>query len=326
MKVLHLLSSDSFSGAENVAISIIENLRDNDNYEFVYVSKDGEIRKVLDEKGINHHLVSEINLKSVKKIIEEEKPDIIHAHDYRASTFTALTGFKGKIISHIHNNWPFAKKWNKYTIIFKTVSRKFDNIVFVSTATFDEAVYKKSVEEKSLVLPNIIDKEKIKKLSQETNEYGKFDVGFIGRITEQKNPEQFVRIVEKISEKKNVKAVMIGAGEIDTKKLDIKKTGYLENPYRVLKDCKCVVMPSRWEGFGLTAIECLSLNVPVFNSGVGGLSEIFAENEEYICKTDEEYIEKILNYLENPEKPKVNIDRFTDKKAYYGKIKELYES
>ncbi len=324
MKILHLLFSDSFSGAENVAISIIENLRD--DYDFIYASKDGKIRKVLDEKGINHHLVPEINLKSVKKIIAEEKPDIIHAHDYFASTFAALSGFKGKIISHIHNNYPFAKKWNKYTIIFKTVSRKFDNIVFVSNATFDEAVYKKSVAKKSLILPNVVDKEKIVKLSKEKNEFGKFDIAFVGRIAEQKNPEQFVRIVEKISEKKNIKAVMIGAGEIDTKNLDIKKTGHLENPYKVLKDCKCAIMPSKHEGFGLVAVECLSLGVPVFNSGAGGLSEIFAENEEYICKTDEEYIEKILNYLENPEEPKVNINRFTDKKAYYGKIKELYES
>lgn len=324
MKVLHLLFSDSFSGAENVALSIIENLRD--DFDFIYASKDGEIRRILEEKKIKHHLVPEINLKSVKKIIEEEKPDVIHAHDYFASTFAALSGFKGKIISQIHNNYPFAKKWNKYTIIFKTVSRKFDNIVFVSNATFNEAVYKKSVEKKSLVLPNIIDKEKIKKLSQEKNEFGKFDVGFIGRITEQKNPEQFIRIIEKISEKRKIKAVMIGAGEIDTKNLDIKKTGYLENPYKVLKDCKCVVMPSKWEGFGLTAIECISLGVPVFSSGAGGLSEIFAENKGYICKTDEEYVEKILNYLENPEKPDVNIDKFTDKKSYHGKIKELYES
>ena len=324
MKVLHLLSSDSFSGAENVAISIIENLRE--DYEFVYASKDGEIRKVVEEKGIKCHLVPEINLKSIKKIIEEEKPDIIHAHDYRASTFAALTGFKGKIISHIHNNWPFAKKWNKYTIIFKTVSRKFDNIIFVSNATFNESVYKKSVEKKSIILPNIIDEKKIEKMSQEKNELGKYDVGFIGRITEQKNPEQFIRIVEKISEKRKIKAVMIGAGEINIKDLNIKKTGYLENPYKVLKDCKCVVMPSKWEGFGLTAIECLSLGIPVFNSGAGGLSEIFAENKKYICKTNDEYVGKILNYLGNPEKPKVNIDRFTDKKSYYKKIKELYES
>ena len=38
--------------------------------------------------------------------------------------------------------------------------------------------------------------------------------------------------------------------------------------------CDVVVMPSRWEGFGLVAIEAMRAAKPVFASEVGGLTEI----------------------------------------------------
>lgn len=160
MKILHLLVSDSFSGAENVAISICKNL--SEEYDFAYASKDGKIKETLETNEVKYHLVDKMNLKAVKKIIKEEQPDIIHAHDYYASTFAALSGFEGKIIAHIHNNWPFAKKWNKYTFIFRVVCRKFDKIIFVSKTAFNEAVYKKYVEEKAIILPNVVDRAKSK--------------------------------------------------------------------------------------------------------------------------------------------------------------------
>lgn len=120
---------------------------------------------------------------------------------------------------------------------------------------------------------------------------------------------------------------MIGDGSaVDTRGLNIKMTGYLKNPFCVLKDCKCIIMPSRWEGFGLTAIECLVLGVPVYNSGVGGLSEVFGNNSEFICKTDKEYIEKVIACLNNPKPVKIDLERYIDKKMYYKKIKEIYES
>ena len=48
--VLHILNTGSYSGAENVVITIIEGFRKYGyNTEFVYVSLDGTIRDVLKE-------------------------------------------------------------------------------------------------------------------------------------------------------------------------------------------------------------------------------------------------------------------------------------
>lgn len=45
----------------------------------------------------------------------------------------------------------------------------------------------------------------------------------------------------------------------------------LEEAYR---SCDAVIVPSRWEGFGLVAVEAMARSKPVFASAVGGLVDI----------------------------------------------------
>lgn len=59
-KVLHIIDSHSYSGAENVIISIMENTKD--DVDACYTSPDGSIRDILNQKGITlcniivHHI------------------------------------------------------------------------------------------------------------------------------------------------------------------------------------------------------------------------------------------------------------------------------
>ena len=50
MVVLHVLQSDTFSGAENVACQIIKLFENDKNIEMIYSSKDGKISDTLKEK------------------------------------------------------------------------------------------------------------------------------------------------------------------------------------------------------------------------------------------------------------------------------------
>lgn len=133
MKVLHLLVSNKFSGAENVVCQIMENCKD---YEMVYCSPIGQIEKELVKRGINYIPLDKKNVKSIKKVIQLYKPDIIHAHDFTASVLASQTGFKGKLISHIHNNPPFIKKWGLKSILYNSTIDKYDKVVLVSNSIY----------------------------------------------------------------------------------------------------------------------------------------------------------------------------------------------
>lgn len=58
----------------------------------------------------------------------------------------------------------------------------------------------------------------------------------------------------------------------------IRLYGFQKNPYIYLKQAKVMCMPSKWEGFGLAAVEALALGKPVIAAPVGGLNDIINDN------------------------------------------------
>ena len=96
MKVLHILNSNKYSGAENVVITIIKNMPQ--NFECCYLSCSGPIEKTLLENGIRFKLVDKLSINAIKRVVKEFSPDIIHAHDFKASVLASKIKFKGVLI------------------------------------------------------------------------------------------------------------------------------------------------------------------------------------------------------------------------------------
>ena len=91
IKVLHILSSKTYNGAENVVCQINSMLQGTeDNIELIYCSLDGPVRSHIEENRIRFIPVSKIAKKEIARVIREVKPDIIHAHDMRAGFVAAL--------------------------------------------------------------------------------------------------------------------------------------------------------------------------------------------------------------------------------------------
>ena len=99
IKIMHLLQSDRFSGAENVVCQIMEMFRGNEDYEMIYVSPDGPISSSLKERNIPFYGLERLDYKNVRLAIKEINPNIIHAHDVSAGLFATLAAKKNiKII------------------------------------------------------------------------------------------------------------------------------------------------------------------------------------------------------------------------------------
>jgi glycosyltransferase involved in cell wall biosynthesis len=60
-------------------------------------------------------------------------------------------------------------------------------------------------------------------------------------------------------------------------------------------------MPSRWEGFGLAAVEALALGVPVVATEVGGLPGFIDESCGKLCDSKETFVEEISSLLSDTE-------------------------
>jgi len=84
IRVLHVLGSSKFYGAEHVVCDIIERFRGDTDVEMAYTSPDGEIAEALRAREIRFIPMKKLTPLSLKKAASVYRPDILHAHDVRA--------------------------------------------------------------------------------------------------------------------------------------------------------------------------------------------------------------------------------------------------
>lgn len=314
MKILHLLQSNRFSGAENVVCQIIGMFKNDSDYEFVYSSRDGQIREALSERGITFAPLKELTVAEVKRVIKEHKPDVIHAHDMRASFVAALACGKTRLVSHIHNNAFDSRGISAKSIAYLLAGIKAKHIFWVSQSSFDGYAFHRFFKKKSSVLYNIIDVDALKaKMQKDTASYD-YDIVYVGRLTYQKHPERLVSVLGKIAEKlPDVKAAIVGTGDLfeETKRLvsenglekNVDMLGFNSNPYKIMHDAKLMIMTSRWEGTPMCALEAMALGLPIVSTPTDGLKELVANGETgYLCETDDELVKACVELVKNVSK------------------------
>lgn len=310
MKVLHVLNSKIYSGAEKVVSQIIEMFRD--DVEMVYCSRDSQIVwDILEEQGISYVSLKELTPFELGRVIREQKPDLIHAHDMRASFVASLCCGKIPLISHIHNNAYDARGLSAKSIAYLWAGFKAKHIIWVSKSSYEGYCFHKLFADKSSVLYNIIDLEQLyKKRDQDENAYD-FDIIYVGRLTEQKNPQRLMEVCAKVREQKpDVRMAVVGTGELEeqTKQRcaelglqeNVQFLGFQSNPIKMVHDSKVMLLTSRWEGTPMCALEAMALGVPVVSTPADGMKDLIEDDVDgYLHDEDAVLAEKILRIVKD---------------------------
>lgn len=339
MKIVHLLQSTKYSGAESVVCQIIQMAPlISDEIEMIYVSPRGPIENILKEKKIRYFLLDSFSQHEIDRAIKELKPDLIQAHDFSASVKVAK--YKN-VISHLHNNASWLSKIDFRTIVYALCISRFKYIIGVSDSIRKEFLFNKFLGKKYVTLPNIVDDEKVLRMAEE-GDRRKFDLLYVGRFAEAKNPLRFLRIVKSVVDNGiNVKAVMLGQGPLFESCEEYIKTnnltehvdlqGFTSNPYCFMKNAKMLVMTSVYEGFGLVAVESMILGTPVLCTPVGGLVNIVDESCGALCESDNDFVDAIRKMYADNElliqksiSCKNNAKRFCNKANYISVLKRIY--
>lgn len=313
-KVMHLLTGTSFSGAENVACQIMSCFQGDADYEMFYCSPDGKIRDALTERNIRFVLMKEWSLLDVKRVLREEKPDIIHAHDMKASFYAALVCGKTPLVSHIHNNNFDSRGISIKALLYKFAGMKARHIFWVSKSAYEGYAFHDKFTGKSSILYNVIDIAAVyQKALEDTKEYI-YDIVYVGRLTFQKNPQRLVEVLTGVQKRyPTLKAAIVGDGDLEMQtkqvieELHVEKCidmlGYSSNPYKIIKNAKILIMTSRWEGLPMCALEAMALGVPIVSTPTDGLKEIVEDDKTgYLSDDDEILINRCYDILHEPER------------------------
>ena len=312
MKVMHVLNSRIYSGAEKVVCQIIKSFRD--DVEMVYCSPDSEIvRQMLSEQDVTFLPMETMSTAELKRVIREQKPDLIHAHDMRASFFSALCCGRIPLISHIHNNAYDARGLSPKTVAYLLAGFKAKHILWVSNSSFEGYAFHKLFAKKSSVLYNIIDTDVIfDKKAQDETAYD-YDMIYVGRLTFQKDPQRLMRLCARLKERKpDLKVAIVGTGELEEEvkalcaELKIQDNvhflGFQSNPIKMVHDSKAMILTSRWEGTPMCALEAMALGTPVVSTPSDGMTDLLDDGiNGYLTDDDAVMAEKLLKIMSDPE-------------------------
>ncbi|MBO7253346.1 MAG: glycosyltransferase [Oscillospiraceae bacterium] len=313
MKVMHVLNSRIYSGAEKVVCQIIHSFESGEKVEMVYTSPFSEnVTEMLEKEHVTYLPMEKMCIGELRRVIREQKPDVIHAHDMRASFFSALCCGSIPLVSHIHNNAYDARGLSVKSVLYLLAGFRAKHILWVSKSSFEGYLFHKLFAKKSSVLFNILDLKQIyEKKVQDANSYD-FDMIYVGRLTYQKDPQRLMRLCARLKQDKpDVKLAVVGTGELEgeTKALcqelglekNVQFLGFQSNPIKMIADSKALVLTSRWEGTPMCALEALALGTPVVSTPSDGMMDLIDNGVHgYLYEDDEQLAQSILKILQDP--------------------------
>lgn len=309
MRILHLLPTNSFSGAENVACQIIGLFSGNPDYDMAYCSPEGPIHKEVEGRNIRFIGLESFSRKQIRKAIKEFKPDVIHAHDMRATLMSAVIKGNLPVVSHIHCNAKGNNRPSVRSVLYYLSSLKCEHVLWVSKSAYDNYFFHRQLSRKSTILYNVIDEVDLKLRSESGDNQLCSDVVYVGRLSAEKDPIRLMNILRSVADAlPDVKVAIVGSGEMEEQTkaechrlgLDgnVSFTGFIPNPSGILKSSKVMVMTSIMEGTPMSILEAQALGIPVVSTPVGGIVDVITDGENgFLSDEDSVLAERIIDLV-----------------------------
>lgn len=333
IKVLHLLPMNKLSGAERMCLLICKHISEVKTY---VITGGPDLTAVFEKEGVQtSHLNFSIKqlpnlMRQLNQFVQEKQIDIIHAHDNMASLSAYLTkkryGLTVKIVSHIHNCYPWLEGNGIYKCIDRFIRPKYDFNITCGQVVYDYYEQHASYfnPKKTDILSNAIEvshlrmspQHQLDEIRQEFNlPTNQTIIGYIGRLSEQKGMIPFIQALKDNKHQfENCKFLIVGNGEQED---DIKNlikefgleelfifTGFQSDVYPFYQLIDIFFLPSLYEGLPMVLLEAVGSGVPTISMNVGSISEVIVHQETGILIESEqrtEFIEQLVYLKNNPE-------------------------
>lgn len=301
----------TFGGAETLVLNFCNQIKDQYNIHFVtgLKSKNEWEYKFKEISNNIYHLPNlldrdELYLEFVSNYISTRNIDILHiVHtDFifsmlpelkkrHANLRVVVTMFNDRVPNYFQPSIDLASYIDEYTSDNLSTINHYNELLPADSKTrvipngidcldvFNQISYNRTVERENLKL----DKDDLA-------------VFFVGRLSEEKNPDIFLDSAESIlknNQNTNIKFFIIGDGPMRSvieKKVkaignNVAYLGYQSEVARYLSAADIFVLPSSIEGFPLSILEAMAMRVVVIASNVGAVSDVLTDGQDgYIIK------------------------------------------
>lgn len=257
--------------------------------------------KFIEVKNFTRSISLKKDLKAffeVRKIIKEEKPEIIHLHSSKAGFIGRFAG-NGKKIKMLYNPHGFSflmqdsskLKRKIYWIIEKLGALRKCTIVGCSQGEYEEAL---KLSKNAICINNGIN---VEKLQEETKDFETKEIDLenlkictSGRIGYQKNPEFFNEIAENLP---NIQFTWIGDGDLREKLTseNVIVTGWKtrKEVLELVNENDIFILTSLWEGLPISLLEAMYLEKPCLVTNCIGNKDVIRHGENGFIIDEKNY-------------------------------------
>lgn len=353
MKVLHILNSLLPSGAETMLYSSAEYWNKNlEKHILATADEIGSYAPQLKSAGyIIHHIHEKSYLKqhaAVRKLMKEQKFDIVHIHRQGEACSYAIDakvcGAK-RIVRTVHNVFVF----HGLVQIREFITRQIACAIGVKYISIGNSVHEnewKRFHIRCTLIPNWYDENRFsyttvgqKQIARKELEIldDSFCIISVGNCTPVKNHMSILKAIAKYKNERifqNVVYLHLGHGpQEEEEQMFVKQQGIekmvrfigFADPVKYLQAADFYVMPSTYEGFGISAIEGAATGIRSLFTDVPGLRDfkkIGFENVTFCRLNDDEIAKEIYKaVLQGPQNNSKKQAELVQK--YYGISREV---
>jgi len=230
-------------------------------------------------------------LRASMQALDAFKPDIVHLH----SSFAGLVlrpalaaRSNGPHVVYCPHGWAFSRETGRISHLMtkaaeSLLARTSDRIICISGDEYNEAIRAGiSADRLSLVHNGISKRRPLAQSVPADWDSNKVKVLFIGRLDRQKGFDLLIeaaRSLEDVLDLRIVGASVVSKSEGSTVPANVSLLGWLDRRQieTHLEAADLVVIPSRWEAFGLVALEAMRAAKPILAFRSGALPEIVVD-------------------------------------------------
>ncbi len=305
MKVLQLISSDGFYGAEKWILALLNAFRKYDiEFSLINLSNSPEVNSeivtVVKNQGLqafDFYTKGRFNPVAgmrLGKWIKENNIDIIHSHGFKADSFGLIAAkySKRKIVSTPHG-WSLEKdfKLALYENFDRFLFRFMDFVTPLSPDLYSDLHSTNTINDKMSLIINGVDIEEIDQIEKKNiKKSDEFVIGYIGQLIDRKNVSIILKAVkELIDSGRSVRLKLVGDGPLKEKLISeaqqlniadfVEFQGFRNDALNILFSMDVFVLPSRMEGIPRCVMEAMAARVPVVGSRIPGTIELIKHGE-----------------------------------------------
>ncbi len=333
IKILETIRQGQIGGGESHVLDLVSNLDKNEFEPIVLSFTHGPMVDKLKSLGIKTYVVETLKpfnlttINAVKKILKEEEIDILHAHGTRSlsNTIFAAKSLGLPVIYTVHG-WSFHQDQKFPVRQIRELSEKYltdkvDLTISVSKSNQRDGIQRFSMKRSKVVnygidLNRFNPDKKMTDLKNELGiEQGKTVVGYLVRMTTQKDPFTLVKAIAEVAKQtKNIQFLFVGDGDLKDATVqlanDLGVTSMIKfHPFRtdvpeVLNTFDIYTLPSLWEGLPIGMLEAMAMRKAIVATPVDGSKEAIQDGINGLlvpCQDPNALAEAILKLHQNNE-------------------------